>query len=43
MNNHAILKIAAVLVLALIFIFVFPSQAAENAAANDVAQLTNSS
>lgn len=42
MNNHAILKIAAVLFLALIFIFVFPSQAAANAAVNGVAHHTNS-
>ncbi|NKB34401.1 MAG: hypothetical protein GKR91_15020 [Pseudomonadales bacterium] len=35
MNNHAILKIAAVVVLAIIFIFVFPSQAAAQSAASD--------
>lgn len=35
MNNHAILKIGAVFLLALVFIFVFPSQAAGQSAASD--------
>ena len=32
LNSHAVLKVGAVLVLALVFIFVFPSQAAAESA-----------